>query len=550
LSARPHIRVVLQARVSSIRLPAKVMLPLKGIPLALLCAKRLSNSGLEVVLATSSSSSDDVLVKCFENQFRIFRGSLDDVMGRFIGATNDLKDDDIVVRATADNPLPDGSFLDSLLEQFFNCGDEYLGINHPLDGLPYGASAEVFTVGSLRLCNQFSSSDYEREHVTPMLQSRQSKKLLELDEIAGKDFSTLRCTIDTLEDYILMSKVFGEFEDAVNVSWIGLIASLSELMSPKDSFTMTNPSSNVSSKLCLGTAQLGMEYGISNRGGRPSEEVANSIIKLALSRGVLNFDTARSYDLAESRLGNVLCKATSFNGRVFTKLKPLTAIPDSASKYEVINAIDSSVFQSCYNLQQHKLNVLMFHRSQDILRWDGLALNHLKNLMADGIIGEIGVSVYTPDEAIQCMTNPLIKHIQIPFNLLDRRWCENKFLDALQGRPDLSVHARSLFLQGLLVSDADTWPIWVIDREEIVARIESLCTHLGCENRAALCIAYARAFPWISTFVVGVESKDQLEQTLTYFNCRVLSREEVAELHKELTNIPDRLLDPRLWLQQ
>ncbi len=547
MSARPHIRVVLQARVSSIRLPAKVMLPLKGIPLALLCAKRLSNSGLEVVLATSSSSFDDVLVKCFENQFKIFRGSLDDVMGRFIGATNDLKDDDIVVRATADNPLPDGSFLDSLLEQFFNCGDEYLGINHPLDGLPYGASAEVFTVRALRLRNGLASSDYEREHVTPGLQPQGVLGRLEINEIVGEDYSHLRCTIDTLQDYILMDKVFNGSQDAVNVPWIDLVTRLSHFMPPKAGFNMTHPLTSISNRLCLGTAQLGMEYGITNIAGRPSEELASSIIKLALSRGILNFDTARSYDLAESRLGNVLCQARPFNCCVFTKLKPLAAIPDSASKCEVINAIDASVFQSCYYLQQHKLDVLMFHRSQDIVRWDGLVLKHLENLMANGVIRKIGVSVYSPDEAIQCMTNPLIKFIQIPFNLLDRRWCENKFQDALKSRPDLSVQARSLFLQGLLVSDADRWPIWVKEREEIVARLKSLCILLGCENRAALCIAYARAFPWISTFVVGVESKEQLEQAFTYFDRRILLCEEVSELSKELTNIPDRLLDPRLW---
>ena len=77
------VRVILQSRTLSERLPAKVLLPLGGLPIAVLCARRLANTGLDVVLATSDTASDDLLARtAAEAGIRVFRGSLDDVLGR------------------------------------------------------------------------------------------------------------------------------------------------------------------------------------------------------------------------------------------------------------------------------------------------------------------------------------------------------------------------------------------------------------------------------------------------------------------------------------
>ena len=105
-----RVRIVLQARTTSTRLPAKVLLPVGGMPLAILCARRLGSSGREVVLATSDTPSDDVLASIAEaNAIRVHRGSLDDVLTRFLDCTADLADEDLIVRATADNAVPDGA---------------------------------------------------------------------------------------------------------------------------------------------------------------------------------------------------------------------------------------------------------------------------------------------------------------------------------------------------------------------------------------------------------------------------------------------------------
>ena len=110
------IRAVLQARLSSSRLPAKMLLPVCGMPLIVLCARRATIYGVDVIVATSTDPSDDLLVQTLENYDIPFqRGDLNNVLDRFIQASNDLAEDDLVIRLTGDNPVVDGGFLDELL---------------------------------------------------------------------------------------------------------------------------------------------------------------------------------------------------------------------------------------------------------------------------------------------------------------------------------------------------------------------------------------------------------------------------------------------------
>src|SRR5690349_24219800 len=105
----PRVRVVMQARTSSSRLPGKAMLPIAGVPMVVLAARRAGNQGHQVVVATSDESSDDDLADlCESDGLAVVRGPLDDVLGRFVIASEDLDDADVIVRLTADNVVPDG----------------------------------------------------------------------------------------------------------------------------------------------------------------------------------------------------------------------------------------------------------------------------------------------------------------------------------------------------------------------------------------------------------------------------------------------------------
>ncbi len=544
-----RFRIILQARTTSRRLPAKVLLPIGGFPLAILCAKRLQNTGREVVLATSQDETDDTLWRLAEHAgVRVCRGCLDDVLGRFLTCAQDLADDDVIIRATADNPLPDGGFVDLLVEKFLQQDLAYLGTNSPTDGLPYGLSGEVFTVGALREAADVAETRFDREHVTPVLRQRTgSAWLIGPGQIAEGDHSQLRCTVDTLEDFLSMAGIFASCADPIAAPWRSLLDRLPRVRPDRDRRAATGSRGHAAGAIMLGTAQLGMPYGIANRSGYPSDDEARSILDLALASGVTYFDTARSYGNSEARIGSALGRHSGGDVCVVTKLEPLSDLTDNATAPEIVRALEASVFRSCHALRRRQLDVLMFHRSADMVRWHGAAMEHLERLAEQGTIGEIGVSVYSPEEAIQCIADTRIKHLQMPFNLLDSRWTSEAFRNAVGRRPDLKVHARSVFLQGLLISGAAIWPEWATSSRSIIDRIARLCAALGRRDPSDLCMAYIRAFPWVTTLVLGVERRDQLIPLLENARERPLSASEVKEVQAAFLDVPKRLLNPAEW---
>ena len=115
------INIFLQARSSSNRLPYKSLLPLNNIPLVVLCAKRLMGKIFNVTVITSKEKSDDYLVEILKkNKINFFRGILENVYKRFLDASKNLDNNDIIIRATADNPFVDYSFAKNALEVFLN----------------------------------------------------------------------------------------------------------------------------------------------------------------------------------------------------------------------------------------------------------------------------------------------------------------------------------------------------------------------------------------------------------------------------------------------
>ena len=223
----PKVRIVIQSRLSSSRLPAKALLPVAGMPAVVLCALRAANTGIETVVATSVDASDDLIVEALSRSgVGYFRGPLDDVLGRYELATRDLEPGSIVVRMTADNLLPDGALVKEMLSSLFSQGLNYLGTNDPR--LPYGLAAELFTVDVLREAGQKASNSYDREHVTPWIKRIYNSgtfKSTQLD--AG--FGYLRCTMDTLEDYLRVVKVFRDIPEPVKTSWVDLVTKLAAL---------------------------------------------------------------------------------------------------------------------------------------------------------------------------------------------------------------------------------------------------------------------------------------------------------------------------------
>src|SRR3954471_639723 len=161
-------RVVIQSRLTSSRLPGKALLTLAGLPLVELVARRASRNGHEVVVATSEEPYDARIAEHLRSVgVPVMRGSLDDVLGRFVAATSDLAPGDRVVRLTGDNPVADADLVDELLAAMDASGHTYGRVD--IDRVPEGLGAEAFSVEALRAAAAAATAPYDREHVTPWL---------------------------------------------------------------------------------------------------------------------------------------------------------------------------------------------------------------------------------------------------------------------------------------------------------------------------------------------------------------------------------------------
>lgn len=302
-------------------------------------------------------------------------------------------------------------------------------------------------------------------------------------------------------------------------------------------------------ELFLGTAQLASPYGSVKQVMPPSLDDAVSLVRTAIDRGVVTIDTARAYTGSEEALGAALDGVNHPNLRVITKLDPLGSIPDDAPAEQAVEAAEASVRTSLSTLGSHIVPVMMVHRAKHIHGWNGQVWSHLKRLVQDDVIRSLGVSIQNVEEAFLSIRTPEVSVIQLPVNVLDHRWEDAEVTaELLRDRPDIEVHARSVFLQGIFLREPDAWPkIEAINAEEILAVLNQAVIDYGRDSVADLCLAWIRSQAWVRGIVVGMEQMAQLEDNLKLFSRPPLSAEEAVSFRELLPRVPEQLLNPALW---
>jgi len=204
--------VILQARMSSSRLPGKVMLKINGEPMIYRQIERIKNALTidEIIVATSTDSTDDSLTEfLIEKSLRVFRGALDDVLSRFLEIQSEMNPT-AVVRLTGDCPLVMPDLIDRMVLKFYDSNVDYLS-NTLEPTYPDGLDIEVIRPSALRKLKMFDLSIAEKEHVTLGIYSRPSKFSFE-NFCGDEDFSNERWTVDYIEDLEFVRHVFSEFQ--------------------------------------------------------------------------------------------------------------------------------------------------------------------------------------------------------------------------------------------------------------------------------------------------------------------------------------------------
>ena len=531
-SELPAYRIILQARTTSTRLPAKVLLPVAGQPLAVLAAKRVGRNGAEVVVATSVGVEDDLLTTTLADAgLSVVRGPLENVLERFLIATQDLSDTAICVRLTADNPCPDADFVETLVRNFMSSGSRYLAYGNDAAWLPYGLSAEMFYVADLRAAAH-NADPYIQEHVTPSIRANYAPEHRLPFPDWPQDHGHVRCTVDTLQDYLFIADLFQNEADPIAVSYRTLAARMIEVkIKPVPA-------------LILGTAQLGLPYGVTKDVGLMSSVQARGVLTALKDTDCGGIDTARAYGESEVRIGGFLADAGS-DLPIVTKLSPIDV--ENGLQADIKAAVEASINASLHALGVQTLETVLLHRAEHITAADGAIWDRLRHFQQAGQITRLGVSVQTPQELEAVLALPEVQHIQLPFNVLDERWAQ--CVSNMRTRPDVVVHVRSVFLQGLLVQpDVSRWPsIEGVDTQGILDTLTMLVAHIGREGVMDLCIAYVRAFSWVDGVVMGVDTEDQLHELSALFAKPALTWEEVFQVRQALPRLPECLLNPARW---
>jgi spore coat polysaccharide biosynthesis protein SpsF len=300
--------------------------------------------------------------------------------------------------------------------------------------------------------------------------------------------------------------------------------------------------------LVLGTAQLGMKYGVANSVGMLAESEAVSLVRDAVAGGIRTIDTARVYGDAERRIGLVL-QPGSPAITVVTKLDPLDRIACDAAPELAVASARESIAMSCRALARERLDVLALHRAAHRQMWGGAVWRFLLDQRRQMRIDRLGVSVQSPREALEALEDPDVGHLQLPFNALDHRWAETGVIDAMSERADVIIHVRSIFLQGLLAGlAADRWPVIAgLAPNELLGSLRRIAHDLGRRSMAELCVAYVRAQPWMNGVIIGMETPTQLVENLAFFASDPLTADEARLVETRLPRVPDTLLDPSRW---
>ena len=203
------ILAVLQARLRSRRLPGKVLLPLAGAPMILRQVERVRRAERidRLVVATSDQPSDDRLAQTLaEAGVETYRGPLDDVLARFVGAL-DAWPADHVVRLTGDCPLIDPGLIDATIDLHLKAGADYAQNRLVDKGFPKGQDVEVITAAALRRAAANASTPEEREHVTwGVWNHPETYKVVRLEP--PTDQGQVRWTVDRPDDYEFVSAVY------------------------------------------------------------------------------------------------------------------------------------------------------------------------------------------------------------------------------------------------------------------------------------------------------------------------------------------------------
>lgn len=294
----------------------------------------------------------------------------------------------------------------------------------------------------------------------------------------------------------------------------------------------------VKPQLCLGSAQFGLSYGITNNEGQVREEVVCNLLKKAKESGFKWLDTAQAYGNAESVLGRQLDRKHGYN--LISKLAKQEK--NNFNKKDA-ETWEKGFFDSCKRLRVERLHSLLLHSPGDLRKPGSEYLEDwLISLRDRGLVERIGVSIYSSED-LKGINPDLTDMVQLPLSLYDQRLIRDQTISRLRSM-GTKIHARSVYMQGLLLTQPEGWPDWVnVKVRNHHHALNLLAEEKGCDL-IDLALGFIREQVDVEAVTLGLCTEDELSSLKeTWDRYSPWEKDEWRHWALQDTSI----LDPRLW---
>ncbi|WP_371754356.1 aldo/keto reductase [Ferviditalea candida] len=289
-------------------------------------------------------------------------------------------------------------------------------------------------------------------------------------------------------------------------------------------------------KLGLGTVQFGLDYGVSNKKGKTPPEEAYDILEAAHRLGIRVLDTAALYGSSEETLGHCLLPHHNFS--IITKTPQFSS--PTLAPFDAKLLVDT-FHQSLTRMRQKSIYGLLIHQADDLLKDNGhLLAETMVRLKQSGFVEKIGVSVYTGAQIDRILELYPVDIIQLPLNILDQRLLLSGHLSKLK-KSGIEIHARSVFLQGLLLMNPAHLPEYFSPVKKHLEHFQLSMRRIGISPKQAA-LQFVMGIKEIDTVLCGVNNRAQL---LELSNLARLPSEPLVPERFSISD--DTILNPSKW---
>lgn len=294
-------------------------------------------------------------------------------------------------------------------------------------------------------------------------------------------------------------------------------------------------------KLCLGTVQLGMDYGIRGK-KKPSLDESLKIIDFAINNGIKMIDTAHVYGKAEDVIGVYLGKNPNIRKQIQMISKCRPNLLDDIPPDQYYSVMKMNLQESLRRLCTDYLDGYLLHSASYV--FNNEIIDALKRLKTEGYVRKVGVSVYEVKEAKAGIEHGDLDFLQLPYSVLDQRMLHSGVFEMANER-GFALHSRSAFIQGLVLIDGPEIPEFLEKAKPLARKMHWLCKEAGL-TRIQLAIGYVKRQTAISSLVFGVRNVEQLKEDIKAFSVD-LPNNVVKELERQFASVDADIVVPSLW---